>query len=111
MGEGMKFDDFAQWCVRHRFGELALHLDVNDAEQTVKDIATGYGVENGILNCIETFKDWDANADGLISVGELSAVLMVLDTNFTREKASEIVAAADANKDGYVDYAEFFEWI
>jgi hypothetical protein len=108
---GMKFDDFAEWCVRHRFGQLELHLDVNDAEQTVKDIATGQGSKDGILMCVETFKDWDTNGDGSISVEEFAAVLMALDKKFTREKASELFAAADANKDGRVDYAEFFDWI
>merc|ERR1712107_545597 len=103
--------DFAEWCVRHRFGQLELHLDVNDAEQTVKDIATGQCSKDGILMCVETFKDWDTNGDGSISVEEFAAVLMALDKKFTREKASELFAAADANKDGRVDYAEFFDWI
>lgn len=55
------------------------------------------------------FKKWDANGDGALSPQEIEEVLAT--AGMSKAEIGDILAVADANKDGKVDYQEFCNWI
>mmetsp|Transcript_62573 Transcript_62573/g.182963 ORF Transcript_62573/g.182963 Transcript_62573/m.182963 type:complete len:281 (+) Transcript_62573:63-905(+) len=103
----MGFAAFANWCITCRFGHLELELDTVDAEASLKDAAG----DGDILAMVKAFHDWDIDGSGTISADELADVLVSLDPSFTRDDALKLFEAADANKDGNVDYLEFTNWV
>lgn len=105
--KGIGFDDFADWCIRKRFGELDLDLDENDPEDTLKDAANCDGMDL----MLQKFCEWDIDKSGGISLQELARVLMLLDKSFTFDMAETLFAAMDTDTNGYVDYAEFLLWL
>jgi len=105
--ESLKFEDFADWCINRKFHGLALSLDENDAFETLKEDVGG-GDAGSLL---KAFEKWDGDGSGCISEEELYNVLNQLDETFTKEMGTELFAAADINKDGKIDYAEFSKWI
>uniref|UniRef100_A0A7S1L934 EF-hand domain-containing protein n=1 Tax=Alexandrium catenella TaxID=2925 RepID=A0A7S1L934_ALECA len=102
----MTFSAFADWCIMRRFGKLELLLDENDAEETIK-----YEAGSSMFAMLQAFQEWDVDGSGTISAEELAGVLMTLDSSFTNEDAMKLFAAADVNKDGFIDYSEFMQWI
>lgn len=58
----------------------------------------------------QMFVHTDANNDGQISKQELKDVFQALG-NWTDEKFEELMAAADVNQDGVLDYKEFLKWV
>jgi hypothetical protein len=104
----LKYDDFAEWCIRNRFGNLNLRLDENDPLETLKADAGG-GSDVGLL--LKAFQRWDDDGNGWISEEELVTVLTKLDPQFTAEMARTLFEVADLNKDGKIDYTEFSKWI
>lgn len=59
----------------------------------------------------KAFEKWDHDGDGTISNTELHQVLSALDPRFTAEVSRRLFEAADANKDGAIDYQEFIAWL
>lgn len=106
--ESMKYEDFAEWCIQRKFHGLALKLDENDAFETLQ-AEVGGDCDCGAM--LKAFEKWDSDKSGCISEDELFTVLNRLDTSFTKEMAKELFIAADANKDGKIDYSEFSKWI
>lgn len=53
------------------------------------------------------FKVFDRNSDGYISKSELCQTMTDLGINLTRDDLDVMMAEADINKDGRIDYAEF----
>uniref|UniRef100_A0A7S2CIH3 EF-hand domain-containing protein n=1 Tax=Alexandrium andersonii TaxID=327968 RepID=A0A7S2CIH3_9DINO len=102
----MSFQQFADWCISRRFGHLELELDENDAEESIK-----YEAGSGTFEMLQAFQEWDVDGSGTISADELADVLLSLDPTFTKEDALKLFAAADMNKDGAIDYAEFMRWV
>mmetsp|Transcript_42385 Transcript_42385/g.76084 ORF Transcript_42385/g.76084 Transcript_42385/m.76084 type:complete len:285 (-) Transcript_42385:294-1148(-) len=102
----LDYEDFAEWCITRKLGDLELVLDENDPEDTLQHAA---GLDDpGKL--LASFEKWDTDGSGWISAEELKAVLLDLDSSFTEAQADKLFAAADANKDGKIDYAEFTAW-
>jgi len=61
---------------------------------------------------VETFKKFDLNGDGMISRDELKRVLCCISTDqFDDSAVDALLAAADKNKDGFVQYEEFVCWV
>lgn len=58
------------------------------------------------------FQHFDRNGDGVIQREELVQVLQLLDgESWTDERIDELVAAADANRDGQIQFDEFLKWV
>jgi len=55
------------------------------------------------------FRSWDRAGDGRISADGLRAVLLRL--GVSEDHVQAIFTAADANRDGWIDYNEFLAWI
>jgi len=105
--ESMKYTEFAEWCIMHRMGALCLELDELDPEDTLME-EVGDKSTASILNA---FYSWDVDGNGYITQDELASVLISLDPSFTHEQASVLLAKADGNQDGNIDYVEFAAWI
>merc|ERR1719265_2177806 len=61
---------------------------------------------------VETFKKFDLNGDGMISRDELKRVLCCISADqFDDSAVDALLAAADKNKDGFVQYEEFVCWV
>merc|ERR1711997_872820 len=53
----------------------------------------------------------DKNQDGYITKEELTAVFAELDSSVGEKELDQILAVADLNKDGHIDYKEFVGWL
>jgi len=58
---------------------------------------------------VTIFRAWDKSGDGFITQAELERALVAM--GMPAEGAAEMMAAADVNKDGKVDYEEFLAWV
>ena len=54
---------------------------------------------------------FDRNGDGYISKAEFKHCMMHFGEQFTDEEVEEMIAEADSNKDGRIDYEEFSQMI
>jgi len=109
--ESLKYEDFAEWAINKKLGGLKLQLDENDAFESLQEHMLK---QDGYEQCgklLKAFEKWDSDGNGKITEEELYDVLNELDKTFTKEKATELFKAADANQDGNIDYAEFAKWI
>lgn len=58
---------------------------------------------------LSVFREWDANGDGQISKQELEIVLGKL--GISRPVIDSMFVEADVNKDGWIDFVEFCNWL
>jgi calmodulin len=56
---------------------------------------------------IDAFRVFDKDGDGKITAAELTHIMKNLGEPLTQEEVDEMIAQADTNKDGIIDYAEF----
>lgn len=56
---------------------------------------------------LQAFKVFDKDGNGVLSTQELTGVLTTLGEKLSHEECEEILALADQNKDGQIDYREF----
>jgi calmodulin len=56
---------------------------------------------------IDEFGVFDKDGDGKITAAELTHIMKNLGEPLTQEEVDEMIAQADTNKDGIIDYAEF----
>ena len=54
---------------------------------------------------------FDRNGDGFISKNEFKHCMMHFGEKFTDDEVEEMIAEADANNDGQIDYTEFSQMI
>eukprot|EP00401_Gymnodinium_catenatum_P015830 CAMPEP_0117467902 /NCGR_PEP_ID=MMETSP0784-20121206/5899_1 /TAXON_ID=39447 /ORGANISM="" /LENGTH=495 /DNA_ID=CAMNT_0005261893 /DNA_START=1 /DNA_END=1488 /DNA_ORIENTATION=- len=64
----------------------------------------------------ETFRRWDTNGDGKITVGELEAVIRKLSSHAFREPElnellHKMMSEVDRNGNNQVEYEEFVDWV
>lgn len=52
---------------------------------------------------------YDRNGDGVVSHDELRQVMRSLGLNLSHRETNKLIADADVNGDGSVDYMEFIE--
>ena len=57
------------------------------------------------------FRVFDRNGDGYISKQEFKHCMMHFGERFTNEEVEEMIAEADSNNDGKIDYHEFSKMI
>jgi len=127
----MSFKDFANWCIDEKGCLDNLEEDVSDNEDVMRATETHLvqkesGIEfksdgaHGVVardseenndTVQELFAQWDTDGSGSITEEELGKVLMKLDKTMTQEKVAKLFAAADHNKDGTLDSAEFIKWL
>eukprot|EP00747_Dinoflagellata_sp_TGD_P139097 gnl/TRDRNA2_/TRDRNA2_175858_c2_seq1.p1 gnl/TRDRNA2_/TRDRNA2_175858_c2~~gnl/TRDRNA2_/TRDRNA2_175858_c2_seq1.p1 ORF type:complete len:239 (+),score=43.39 gnl/TRDRNA2_/TRDRNA2_175858_c2_seq1:241-957(+) len=60
---------------------------------------------------VDVFKQFDLDGNGTISRDELTRVLKSLNEAWDDAKCSAIFDAADADRDGAIDYTEFAAWV
>ncbi|XP_022440559.1 calcium-binding protein 5 isoform X1 [Monodon monoceros] len=66
----------------------------------------------GVQEMRDAFKEFDANGDGEITLGELQqAMQRLLGDKLTPQEISEVVQEADINGDGTVDFEEFVKML
>ena len=63
--------------------------------------------ERGI-DIADFFKKFDKNGDGVFNHIEFEMAFVAMDIEITRTELRRFVALADANKDGRVDFNEFY---
>jgi calmodulin len=56
---------------------------------------------------IEAFRVFDKDADGKITIAELTHIMKDLGEPVGQEEVDEMIAQADTKKDGLIDYVEF----
>ena len=57
------------------------------------------------------YRVFDRNGDGFISKSEFKHCMMHFGEKFTNEEVEEMIAEADTNNDGQIDYEEFSKMI
>lgn len=67
--------------------------------------------EPGADRLRESFEEWDADGNGVISAGELVELFSKLAPGLDTATLFKMLAQADLNKDGVLDYDEFVSWI
>jgi len=124
----LKFEDFANWCVEKRWSYMNLNMELDSSDEEVvvekgksfardgagleyEDIEVGSDCEVTKRKVMQTFKEWDTDRNGSISVEELTEVFSKLNSKLTAENVRQLFSAADVNKNGQVDYEEFCSWI
>jgi Ca2+-binding EF-hand superfamily protein len=56
---------------------------------------------------MDCFRAFDTNHDGLISRTELEKVMCKLGEKLSKQDIQDMMAEADSNEDGYIDFEEF----
>mmetsp|Transcript_89212 Transcript_89212/g.158150 ORF Transcript_89212/g.158150 Transcript_89212/m.158150 type:complete len:360 (-) Transcript_89212:119-1198(-) len=60
---------------------------------------------------LQTFKQWDKNGDGQLSLQELSKVLQTCGIDYSQTEMQKLMAAVDLDKNGTVEFEEFSSWL
>mmetsp|Transcript_55139 Transcript_55139/g.160907 ORF Transcript_55139/g.160907 Transcript_55139/m.160907 type:complete len:461 (-) Transcript_55139:83-1465(-) len=100
-GGQVLFIEFCDWAIKQKL-DLGEEADDGDAPQL------NMTVEEKIK---DTFGQYDIDGNGVISAEELNSVLTSLNPDLKPMEIDQILASADCNKDGVVDYKEFVDWL
>lgn len=57
------------------------------------------------------FHEWDQDGSGGVSKEEFAHAMQRLCPTLTSQERAEVFAIADANGDGFIEYAEFVQWL
>ena len=63
------------------------------------------GISDAVMR--EAFKQFDVDGNGVITADELRIAMTTLGEPLCKEDVDEMIAEADVNGDGVVDYEEF----
>merc|ERR1712083_1088040 len=75
-------------------------------------IGVGHGGRNEDMQRIQAaFQHWDQNRDGKISEAEILQVFQQLDPRITGKAVRKMLAHADTDGDGAINYQEFIAWL
>ncbi|KAI8335191.1 hypothetical protein BC941DRAFT_503914 [Chlamydoabsidia padenii] len=88
-------------------GMIQLSPFNNDSEQTELrkwNTCSSKHDEDDLMDC---FRAFDTNHDGFISRAELEKVMQKLGEDLTSQDIQDMMAEADTNKDGHIDFDEF----
>lgn len=134
----MKYHDFAEWCIRchfkARFEDMGVGLDshgvIDEDEVTdcLRQACSTKGCSCGTLNpageevvqcdeckgreVLELFMYWDLDNTGGVEEVAFSSLIMKLNpVAVDPNQVKHLFYAADANKDGKIDYREFLAWV
>jgi len=83
-------------------------LDFPEFVIMMRDKLSGEDMEQEIR---QAFRVFDRNGDGYISKQEFKHCMMHFGERFTNEEVEEMIAEADSNNDGKIDYHEFSKMI
>lgn len=83
-------------------------LDFSEFTIMMRDKLSGEDMEQEIK---QAFRVFDRNGDGFISKNEFKHCMMHFGEKFTDDEVEEMIAEADANNDGQIDYTEFSQMI
>jgi len=83
-------------------------LDFSEFTIMMRDKLSGEDMEQEIK---QAFRVFDRNGDGFISKNEFKHCMMHFGEKFTDDEVEEMIAEADANNDGQIDYLEFSQMI
>lgn len=64
-------------------------------------------VQNACGELVEAFATFDKDGDGYINVDDLRQTMEALGESLTEEEITEMIAAADHDENGKLNYAEF----
>ena len=78
------------------FDDFVLLMDIIKRDATRK--------EDQMKTLERAFKIFDKNGDGFIEVGELSRVMTELGEKLSEEEVKQMLAVADVDKDGKINY-------
>jgi len=79
-------------------------LDFSEFTIMMRDKLSGEDMEQEIK---QAFRVFDRNGDGFISKNEFKRCMMHFGEKFTDDEVEEMIAEADINNDGRIDYTEF----
>lgn len=67
--------------------------------------------ERSRVKALALFKQWDVDSNGRITYAEVVRSIQRLDPSLDKDQLAALFAAADVNKDGYIDFSEFIKWL
>jgi len=91
------------------FEEFVAWLETSAPEKLTTRFARAVNKESDVVKA--SFRVWDKNGDGLISMRELRRMLSALLPHFSRKQVDVLTRLMDADSDGNVDYDEFVDFL
>jgi len=85
-------------------------FDVQKKNMCKAAIAGSSSWEDKETKVVKAFQAWDRDGNGYISTGELTVVLATLNCLTSVSEVEEMMAQADLNNDGNIDYEEMVHW-
>ncbi|OHT01837.1 calmodulin [Tritrichomonas foetus] len=76
-------------------------------EQFLKLMSAQKSEGESLEEIIEAFRVFDTDGDGKFSTADMTRILKNLGEPLTQEEIDEIIAQADPQKEGLIDYAAF----
>ena len=82
-------------------------IDYNEFVEMMLDITKANPEPEGENDIKQAFKIFDKDGDGLITAEEIRMTMTSLGENLSETELTSMVAEADLNGDGYIDFSEF----
>ena len=107
-------------------------ININISDEEIKEIMTEIDLEgNGQINyeefisilnrrekdvdneeeLLKAFKVFDKEGNGLININELKHIMLTVGNNLSENEINDMLAEADTDMDGYINYEEFIRSI
>lgn len=93
-------------------GEAKAMLSSAVASNSIEDLDRHLtDVEKAAQAALKAFQRWDTDGKGKFTAAEMKMIFENLGMKFTEEGIQALFDAADANKDGAIDYLELLAWL